>query len=181
MYLWAREDDNNIEKGLPYNGTLKNGNYVNNYYLLEESILLNEGWIPVIHMVPEYNQEIEYISEINILKDGNVYKVEYEILQKPIPEINYYISEIKINKDKEIILSNNQDILTIIVTFEGEQVDTFNCYITINGIPIESIPIVNGEIIREFTSETSGVFKIEFSAGEIYTTTFIEVVEVIGS
>lgn len=59
---------------LPKVGTLKNGSTASAYYLLDEATLADEGWLPLEDILPEYNEETEYLSEnfytISLLPHG---------------------------------------------------------------------------------------------------------------
>lgn len=48
--------------GLPETGFLKDGRSVSGYNLLEESILNEEGWLPLEELKPEYNAETQYLQ-----------------------------------------------------------------------------------------------------------------------
>ena len=58
---------------LPKTGTLKDGRTVSGYHLLDEETLREEGWIPLEDMVPEYDEETQYL-----VNDG------YEILEDKV-------------------------------------------------------------------------------------------------
>ena len=66
---------------LPKTGTLKNGSTVSGYHLLDEEILLDEGWLPLEDIKPEYNPEMQYtqLTGYNILSDKVVKKYIYYI------------------------------------------------------------------------------------------------------
>ena len=131
------------------------------------STLTNEQGIPIYKYI---NGTVIQRTEIEIQQD-------IDAIPGPDPTINNII----LSKDKETIIANGIDTVTITATFEGEQVDTFTCYVTVNGPPAEAVTIINSQIIREFSSETPGLFKVEFYAGTAYIGAFIEVTEVIGS
>ena len=46
---------------LPKTGTLKNGSTVSGYHLLDNEILLDEGWLPLEDIPPEYDEETQYL------------------------------------------------------------------------------------------------------------------------
>ena len=62
-----------IQYKLPKTGTLKNGSTVSGYHLLAEETLLDEGWLPLEDIKPEYDEETQYI-----VNDG------YEILEDKV-------------------------------------------------------------------------------------------------
>ena len=87
------------------------------------------------------------------------------------------ISSIELSADKVSITADGVDKATVIATFSGEAVDTFNCHIVIDGTVCDTeYPITGGEVVREFVSETVRVFNVEFFAGNKVGTIFIEAV-----
>ena len=71
------------QRSLPKTGTLKNGSTVSGYHLLDEEILLDEGWLPLEDIKPEYDVETQYLSNdgYEILED----KVVKKYIVKDIP------------------------------------------------------------------------------------------------
>ena len=67
---------------LPKTGTLKDGRTVSGYHLLDEEVLLDEGWLPLEDNPPEYDVETQYL-----VQDG------YEILEDKVIK-KYRIEEI---------------------------------------------------------------------------------------
>lgn len=67
---------------LPKVGTLKDGSTVSGYHLLDEEILLDEGWLPLEDIQPEHDEETQYL-----VNDG------YEILEDKVIK-KYRIEEI---------------------------------------------------------------------------------------
>ena len=70
------------QRSLPKTGTLKNGSTVSGYHLLDEEVLLDEGWLPLEDIPPEYDEETQYLAS-----DG------YEILEDKVIK-KYRIEEI---------------------------------------------------------------------------------------
>ena len=70
------------QHSLPKTGTLKNGSTVSGYHLLDEEILLDEGWLPLEDNPPEYDMETQYL-----VQDG------YEIFEDKVIK-KYRIEEI---------------------------------------------------------------------------------------
>ena len=75
-----------IQIGLPLTGTLKDGSTVSGYNFLPESVLIAEGWLPLVDNRPEYNPETQYLVSRppTILKDHIIanYEIqEYEAMQ----------------------------------------------------------------------------------------------------
>lgn len=70
---------------LPKTGTLKDGSTVSGYHLLDEEILLEEGWLPLEDNPPEYNEETQYIINdgYEILEDKVVKKYKVEDIPEP--------------------------------------------------------------------------------------------------
>lgn len=67
---------------LPKTGTLSTGETVSGYHLLDEEILLDEGWLPLEDIQPEYDEETQYL-----VQDG------YEVLEDKVIK-KYRIEEI---------------------------------------------------------------------------------------
>lgn len=75
------------QHSLPRVGTLKDGSTVSGYHLLDEEILLDEGWLPLEDVKPEYDVETQYL-----VQDG------YEILEDKVIK-KYRIEEIPERED----------------------------------------------------------------------------------
>jgi len=163
-----------VNKNLPKSGII-NGTSIMNYHRLPQETLIAEGWLPVEEVKPEYNAETERLrldSEV-IEKDKIVRTYLVEAIPAPTPAIH----DITLTADKTQITANGTDAATITATFDGTEVDTFNYYITIDGEVCETVePITNAEVVREFTSETVKVFKLDFHAGDLSKTIFVEAV-----
>lgn len=73
---------------LPKTGALKNGSTVSGYHLLDEEILLDEGWLPLEDNPPEYDMETQYLANdgYEVLEDKVIkkYRIE-EIPEKEEP------------------------------------------------------------------------------------------------
>lgn len=65
---------------LPKTGTLKNGSTVSGYHLLDEETLLEEGWLPLEDIQPEYDEETQYLASngYEILEDKVIKKYRIE-------------------------------------------------------------------------------------------------------
>ena len=65
---------------LPKVGTLKDGSTVSGYHLLDEEILLEEGWLPLEDIQPEYDEETQYLVQdgYKILEDKVIKKYRIE-------------------------------------------------------------------------------------------------------
>ena len=65
---------------LPKTGTLKNGSTVSGYHLLDEEVLLDEGWLPLEDSPPEYDEETQYLvqDDYEILEDKVIRKYRIE-------------------------------------------------------------------------------------------------------
>lgn len=78
---------------LPKTGTLKDGRTVSGYHLLDEDILRDEGWLPLEGMVPEYDEETQYLIHdgYEILEDKVIKKYIVESISEPQPNIDGYL------------------------------------------------------------------------------------------
>ncbi len=81
---------------------------------------------------------------------------------------------ITVTTDKVQILADGVDVATVTAMIP---VMADHCYVTVNGPPAERAEIVNDQVVREFSSETVGVFRVDFYAGDKSATIFIEAVE----
>lgn len=81
---------------LPKTGTLKDGRTVSGYHLLDEEILLDEGWLPLEDVQPEYDEEIQYL-----ISDG------YEILEDKVIK-KYSIVDIPESQPSEVEVYKNK-------------------------------------------------------------------------
>ncbi len=65
---------------LPKTGILKDGSAVSGYHLLDEDTLIDEGWLPLEDIPPEYDEETQYITAggYEILADKVIKK--YKVL-----------------------------------------------------------------------------------------------------
>ena len=71
---------------LPKTGTLKNGSTVSGYHLLDEEILLDEGWLPLEDVKPEYDNETHYLKNNGYdIQADKVVKL-YEVVEIPEQE-----------------------------------------------------------------------------------------------
>jgi len=168
------KDGTIVAQRLPKSGIIK-GATIMNYHKLPQKTLIAEGWLPVEEIKPDYNAETERLrldSEV-IEKDKIVRTYLVEAIPAPTPAIH----DITLTADKTQITANGTDASTITATFDGVEVDTYTCYITIDGEVCETVePIVAGEVVREFTSETARVFKLDFHADDKVKTIFVEAV-----
>lgn len=97
---------------LPKTGTLKNGSTVSGYHLLDEEILLDEGWLPLEDVKPEYDVETQYI-----VNDG------YEILEDKVIK-KYRIEEIPEReepRDLEVEIEELRQIIDILLGGENNE------------------------------------------------------------
>jgi hypothetical protein len=95
---------------LPKTGTLKNGSTVSGYHLLDNEILLDEGWLPLEDIVPEYDEETQYLvtDEYEILDDKVIKKYKIENMPEPTePEPD----KIEILENKIVELERTIDII----------------------------------------------------------------------
>lgn len=80
-----------VQVGLPSTGTLKDGSTVSGYNFLPESVLIAEGWLPLVDNMPEYNPETEYLEHAGYTVSETEVTVNYAVKQKepviPIPTL----------------------------------------------------------------------------------------------
>ena len=85
---------------LPKTGTLKNGSTVSGYHLLDNEILLDEGWLPLEDVEPEYDEETQYLANggYEILEDKVIKKYSIVDIAEPEPdelqELSNYILDV---------------------------------------------------------------------------------------
>lgn len=98
--------------GLPKVGTLKDGRTVSGYHLLDNEILLDEGWLPLEDNPPEYDIETQYLVNdgYEILEDKVIKKyriediveeVEPRDLEQEIEELRQIIDVLLGGEDNE--------------------------------------------------------------------------------
>ncbi len=83
------------------------------------------------------------------------------------------LNRIGLSADKTSIVADGIDVATITAAIP---VDAEYCFITVNGPPAEKANVVDGQVVREFTAETPGLYKVEFFAGNKTASMIIEVV-----
>ena len=85
-----------IQYQLPQTGTLKDGRTVSGYHLLDEEVLLDEGWLPLEDNPPEYDEETQYLVNdgYEILEDKVIKKYKIEDIPEP------QLSEVEVYKNK---------------------------------------------------------------------------------
>lgn len=81
------------QHSLPKTGTLKDGRTVSGYHLLDEDILREEGWLPLEDMIPEYDEETQYLANdgYEILEDKVIKKYIVESISEPQPNMDGYL------------------------------------------------------------------------------------------
>ena len=97
---------------LPKTGTLKDGRTVSGYHLLDEEVLLDEGWLPLEDIPPEYDVETQYL-----IQDG------YEILEDKVIK-KYRIEEISEReepRDLEIEIEELGQVIDILLGGEDDE------------------------------------------------------------
>jgi hypothetical protein len=101
-----------IQYNLPKVGTLKDGRTVSGYHLLDEEVLLDEGWLPLEDNPPEYDMETQYLAN-----DG------YEILEDKVIK-KYRIEEIPEReepRDLEVEIEELRQIIDILLGGEDNE------------------------------------------------------------
>jgi len=100
------------QRSLPKTGTLKNGSTVSGYHLLDEEILLDEGWLPLEDIPPEHDEETQYLAN-----DG------YEILEDKVIK-KYRIEEIPEREEPRDLESEIEELRQIIdILLGGEDIE----------------------------------------------------------
>ncbi len=100
------------QRSLPKTGTLKNGSTVSGYHLLDEEVLLDEGWLPLEDIPPEHDEETQYLAN-----DG------YEILEDKVIK-KYRIEEISEReepRDLEVEIEELRQIIDILLGGEDNE------------------------------------------------------------
>lgn len=96
---------------LPKTGTLKDGRTVSGYHLLDEEILLDEGWLPLEDNPPEYDVETQHLADdgYEILEDKVIKKYRIEDISEG-EETRDLESEIEELRQALDILLGGEDI-----------------------------------------------------------------------
>jgi len=106
---YGRVENGNVVVGLPSIGTLKNGNSVSGYNLLPEGILIEEGWLPLIENIPQYNNETEVLQGPNYVVETTQITANYIINLKPPVEPQQITQEEKIAMLETQLAQTNAD------------------------------------------------------------------------
>ena len=99
-----------VKYSLPKVGILKDGSTVSGYHLLDEETLKEEGWLPLEDIVPEHDEETQYLVQdgYEILEEKVIKKYRIENIPEPTePEPN----EIDILENKIVELERTIDIM----------------------------------------------------------------------
>ena len=97
---------------LPKTGTLKDGRTVSGYHLLDYETLLDEGWLPLEDIEPEYDIETQYL-----VQDG------YEILEDKVIK-KYRIEEISEREEPRDLEAEIEELRQIIdMLLGGEDIE----------------------------------------------------------
>lgn len=86
--------------GLPQTGILKNGSTVSGYNLLDESVLLEEGWLPLVDIIPTHNADTEMAIQDGYTIEAAQVVVVYRIEAKPahVPSLEEKIQQLEADK-----------------------------------------------------------------------------------
>ena len=80
--MYAKVENGIVVQGyLPVSGVL-NGKSVSNYNLLPESILLAEGWLPLIEIKPEYDTDTQELSLVGYTIEATQVTSNYVVIAK---------------------------------------------------------------------------------------------------
>ena len=87
---------------LPKVGTLKDGKSVSGYHLLDEDTLIDEGWLPLEDVKPDYDEETQYLvtDDYEILEDKVIKKYRVEDI---VEEVEPRDLEVEIEELRQII------------------------------------------------------------------------------
>ena len=112
MKLVQVKDNQIVQYDLSKTGTLKDGSTVSAYHLLDEEVLLDEGWLPLEDNPPEHDEETQYLVQdgYEILEDKVIKKYKVEL----IPEQEEYIDEMELMKEQIVM----QDMVIQELMFE---------------------------------------------------------------
>ncbi len=96
--------------------------------------------------------------------------------EKQYPKLEYLSDEtlnrIELSADKTTIASDGVDAATVVANIPTE---AEYCFVTVNGEVAEKAIIEKGIVTRAFTSETPGIYRVDFHALNRIATAFIEV------
>ncbi len=96
-----------VQVVLPPTGILKDGSTVSGYNLLPESVLLTEGWLPLVDNRPEHNPEIEYLEHAGYTVSETEVTVNYivkqiQIVDDPVDDEKIAMAEAIIDLDARL-------------------------------------------------------------------------------
>ena len=81
--MYAKVESNIVTQAyLPTSGTLSDGRSVSNYNLLPESVLLAEGWLPLIENKPEYDPDMQELQLTGYTIEAAQVTANYEAIAK---------------------------------------------------------------------------------------------------
>ena len=159
---------------LPKVGRLADGRSVSGYDKLPIEILNKEGWLDEEEVIPDYDPATEKLANKSYDIQSDKVVINWEVIPLPVPDPS--IDQITLTADLTTVPIGG--IATVTAIFSGNAVDSLNCYICVNGQAAEVVyPITDGQVIREFVSSTAGLYKLDFYAGALVQTIFIEVTD----
>ncbi len=160
-------------KKLPKTGRLNGGASVSGYDKLMQSdptLAEEHGWLADTKDTYTFDSETEKL-------EGPFYEggaIVYNVVAKPVYEPMPNVDNISLSADKTEITADGVDIVTVTATIEGTEVDTIPCYVTVNGPPAEEAEVSGGEVVREFSTEEEGLFRVDYFCGDKQATMFIK-------
>ena len=80
-----------IEVGLPETGYLSDGAGVSNYHLLDERVLRDEGWLPLIENRPNFNELTQKLVFTGYRIESDSVVANYVAESKQPTEANYLL------------------------------------------------------------------------------------------
>ncbi len=174
--MWKLIEGGQIVKHrLPRTGKLSDGSSVSNYHKLPPETLKAEGWLPVVENKPDYDPETEVLQGPNYDIQAEQVDANYTAVPKPEPEpVEPSVSSISLATDKTEVTADGEDFATVTAIVAGVNVDSFVCYVTVDGPPAEEFDIVDGQVVSEFSAEEEGLFRVDYFCGDKQATLFIK-------
>lgn len=97
---------------LPKVGTLKDGRTVSGYHLLDEEVLLNEGWLPLEDNPPLYDINTQYLAPdgYEILEDKIIKKYRIEEISEREEPRNLEVEIEELRQTIDILLGGEDNV-----------------------------------------------------------------------
>jgi hypothetical protein len=105
-WILLGENGEVLKLGLPVVGERLQGEFkgctVSGYNLLDEDTLREDGWLPVVDVVPEYNSSTQYVRLSKYVKVGDHAEAQYDIFDieygtpDPTPSLSDRVSQLEV-------------------------------------------------------------------------------------